>query len=486
MRYSIDEILDNTSGYIYYRSPRFDETIEYYLCGVRGFETDLANCIFIPVSLFINNEKVDSFNSVESYIKNGCRAFLFDEKHFADKVSFDKLMSLIEMYKDLLDLVIVVPDTIQAIFDMANYTRSCRMSAKTKYITITGSIGKTTTTEMLYGILSKKYNIYRGEPGANIKLRVAHKFLETEADVDYLLFECSGQGKGYLKYFSELIMPDAAIITKVSNENLGEYKTLENVAKEKCTLLSAMSKSDFAVINNLPQLRNESAEYECQKLYINEGDYELLGTDKDGSEFIYEGEKFYIPVVGLHQIDNAIRVIELAKYLGLTYEEICSGLQDYQAIGDRWVVDKYKNNVEFITDCPNNPSYDTLIANIKTFMDLYKDSKYKRIIITRIKALGDLEEQTYRKIAEFISGLPIQELICVGAEILSIKEYVETHSDIKVVYFNKPEAIDENDDFIKYLLNTLNFEQATLLKGQRKDGPIRYGSVKEILRKYLL
>ena len=187
----------------------------------------------------------------------------------------------------------------------------------------------------------------------------------------------------------------------------------------------------------------------------------------------------------MHQIDNATKVIELSQQLGFSYEDIKQGLENYEAIGDRWVVDEFGKNIHFITDCPNNPSYDTLITNINVFMQLYKDAKYKRLIITRIKALGDMEEKTYKDIAVYISGLEIDELVCVGSEINLIKDYVSKNSNIKVVSFDKPAEINEQDEFVKYLLATMNFEQATLLKGQRKDGQIGYGAVKNILRAHL-
>lgn len=482
MKFSISEILENTSGYVFYQSPSFDTSKEYYLCAVNGMLKEFENTILVPINIVINGAPVDTFVTLEKYINSGIRAFVFDETHFYKD---DKILDLIAQNKDNIDLIIMVPDTLQAIFDMAHYTRVHKISANTKYIAVTGSIGKTTTTEMLYGILNQNNTVYRGEPGANIKLRVAHKFLEVEPDVDYFLFECSGQGRGYLKFFSELLMPDLAVVTKIANENLGEYLTLKNLAKEKITLLSAMSEDSVAIVNGDCLLQDAAEDYICKKIFIKDGSYELLKSDKDGSEFIYKDEKYFIPVTGIHQIDNAVKVIEAALNLGFSAESIRAGLLMYQAIGNRWVVDEFPNGAVLITDCPNNPSYDTLIANIKSFMKLYKDAPYKRLVITRIKALGVYEQQTYLKIAKYIVSLQIDELVCIGSEIMSIYEYVKDHSSIKTLFFDKPEKIDEKDKFISYLMSTMNFEQATLLKGQRKDGTIGYGGVKDVLRKYL-
>jgi len=481
MQYSIEEILINTSGVIYYQSERFDKSEQYMPCAVSEL-CPAQNCIFIPLYIHINSILTDSFWSLERMINLGIRCIMFDRVRFREQKYKNLLDNIIQKYKDKLDLVIMVPDTLHAIFDLANYTRTMKLPKSTKIVAVTGSIGKTSTTEMVYAILKTKYKTYRGVPTVNIRLRIAHKFLEAPPNVEYLLFECSGQQRGYLKWYSELLVPDGAIVTKIANENLGEYLTLKNLAQNKASLLSAMGENSTAVLNGDPLLRKAAEDYICKKIFVDDKSYELLKTDKDGSEFIYKGEKYFIPVVGIHQIDNAVKAIELTQNLGFTADEIRTGLSQFQAVGDRWVVDKFQSGAVLITDCPNNPSYDTLMSAISTFMDLYKGTKYKRLIISRIKLLGEYEAETYMRLAKYISTLDIQELVCVGEEITSIRDYVSENSNIKVVYFEKPKVIDKNDEFVKYLINTLNFEQATLLKMQRQDVTIKYGKVKEVLR----
>lgn len=486
MKFSIDEILTAVSGYIFYRKEGFNpENKEYIVSGIPHLIDEPSETIFLPRVITINGVLEDSFVSLGNMIQSGIRAIFFDEVRFNDEKYHRILMEILDKYRMSVDFVVMVTDTKDALRGLAEYVRYRKLPKTVKYAAVTGSIGKTSTTEMLYAVLSEKYNTFRGEATFNIRYRIMHKFLETPEDIDWLLFECSGQNRGYLKDYSEIIMPDAAIVTKIANENLGEYRTAANLAKEKATILSAMGENSVAVLNGVDILRDASRDYICKRIYSDDGSYELINSDKEGSEFIYNGEKYFIPVVGLHQIDNAIKVIELTKALGFTTEEIQNGLKNFASVGDRWVVDKFNGCAEFITDCPNNPSFDTLMSGINTFMDLYKDTKYKRLIITRIKALGDFEAATYKKIAEFISKLDIQELICIGQEITSIRDYVKENSDIKVIWFEKPQKIDENDEFVKYLIETLNFEQATFLKGQRKDVNIGYGQVKNILRKVL-
>ena len=482
MFYTVDEILNNTSGYIFYKSPNFDPSVNYYISGIENYMQLYENTIFIPIKCSINYVLTDSFVMIENYIKRGIRAIFFDEIRFADKVYYTKLMSIIEKYKDKLDLVIMVADTMEAIYNLANYTRMVKLPKSIKYIAVTGSVGKTATTEMLYSVLSQKFKVYRGTPGVNIKIRIAHKFFETDPDIDFLLFECSGMGKGYLKYFSELLMPDYAIITKIAQHCLGIYRTIENVAEEKITLLSAMSSDSLAILNS-EYLKNIASDYPCHKKFIDDGSYELLTSDTNGSKFIYNNETYFIPLVGQHQIDNAVKVIELSKVLGLNTDEINSGFLHYQSIGNRWVAESFSGGIDFVLDNPNNP-YDAILANIKTFISLYKD-KYKKIIITKLNELGNLDRTIYLSLAKFLVDLDFQELICIGEEIKLIADYVSEHTNIKVIHFKRPEKLDENDAFVKYLLSDLDYEQAILFKGVSHDEDIVYSDLKSILERYL-
>lgn len=485
MKFNIDEILTATSGYIFYKNSNYNPNKEYEISGITTMINSPEDTIYLPNKLKVNIGVVDSFTSIEHVLQNGVRCFFFDEIRFGEKNYNDYLLNLISKKSDKIDLIIMVSDTMLALRGLAEYTRYKKLPKNVKYAAITGSIGKTSTTEMLYYILSVRYKAFRGEPTCNIRYRIMHKFLEAPSDVEWMIFECSGQLKGYLADFSQLLMPDIAIVTKIANENLGEYRTFQNLAKEKSTIISSMSKNSVAVLNDQEVLHNASEDYICKKIFAKEGLYQLLKTDNFGSEFIYKNERYHLPVVGVHQIDNAIKAIELTKAIGFTYEEIKQGLSNFVSVGDRWVVDKFENNVEFVTDCPNNPSYDTLVSGINTFMNIYKNSNYKRIIISRITALGDFEYQTYIKIAKYISKLDIQELICVGVELEPLVEYIKNNSSIKVTCFAAPKLIDDDAEFIKYLVKTMYFEQATLIKAQGEDGKLYFGNTKDVLKKYL-
>ena len=483
MEYTLKEILSNTSSYLFYK--RGDEIWEKkYRPSILSKEIKPdCNMIFIPFFAVVNNVPTQTYGDIEYCIKKGARAFFFDEERFAQKNFRDMLFKILEKYEKDIDFVVMAQNSLGAMYSLANYTRVKKFSKDLKVICVTGSIGKTSTTEMVYSVFKQKYKIFRGEPMVNLRLRINHKLLEAPQDCEYLLFECSGAVKGYLKKFSELLVPDGVILTKVSSENLGKYGSLQNIADEKCSLMSCTQKNSVAILNDCNEIRNAAKNYECKKIFTKEGDYTLIKSDNSGSEFIYKGEKYTLCVVGEHQINNAIKVIELAKSFDIDEKLIKRGLLEFRLVGNRWLVDKI-NEAIIVTDAPNNPSFETIVSCIKTFLNIYKDYPQKRILISGIRELGNLEVQIHLKLAKFIEKLQIDELICVEKEAKTVYEYIKANAPhIKVLYFEKPHDIDENAEFMKYIINTLNQKQALLIKGQGIDPVVTYEKVPVVLKR---
>ncbi len=481
MRYNLKEILQNTSSYIFYKNSDdiFEKEYESTIIieDVKKKVQNNANVIFMPFKININDNVSDAFWSIKRAIADGARAFFFDEIRLKEEKYYNFLLEIIETFEDKIDFIIMTPDTLQAIFELSRYTLKNKFLKDVKVITVTGSVGKTSTTEMIYAILREKYKVYRGEPMVNLRFRTNHKIIEADNDVDFLLFECSGAVKGYPKIFSELLTPDASVITKVGTENLGIFKSLDSIAEQKCGMLTCLHENNTAVLNDSPEIRRASAKYKCKKVYTKEGNYKLIKSDNNGSKFIYRHEEFEIPVVGVHQINNAIKAIEVAKSFNIPYSVIKSGLKKFKTVGSRWNTDTF-NGTLFVSDCPNNPSYETLLSCITTFVNLYKDVENKRIAISGIRALGNHEKKVHLDLAKFIAKQPLKEVICLEPEAKTVYEYLKENApQIQVKYYDKPKSLGKDEPFVQYIINTLGPNQAFLMKGQGIDPVIKYEDV---------
>ncbi len=482
MFYSLDEVSAICEGYFFYKASDDIYNKQWKLSHIP--EVVDGDTVYIPLNMIVNGDPWDTYGQIEQAIETGARSFLFAENFVAEEKHKEILFDMIQKYKSVLKFVMIVKGTTrQALEKLAIYTRNTKISPNTKIIAITGTMGKTSTTEMVYSILTQSHSCYRGRPTLNVRFINNHKFLEVDKDYDYLLFECSGAVKGYLKYFSELLRPDGAIVTKIAIENIKVYNSLINIARNKASIMYSMTKDAVAVVDDDKFLKEPASWYKPRIIFSSGKDYELVSMEKTGSRFIYKGIEYSLPVVGYHQIENAIKAIELTKALGISDNDIVKGLAAFEQVSFRWEADEYENNVHFVTDCPNPPNYDNIMSNIRIFFDLYKDAPVKRICLSKIEFLEHYEYEIYRKIAKHIIERKFDEVILIGEDCGRLAYHIQNNSDIKVTFFDHIKKLDKDEPLIKYLIDTLDYPQAMLFKTRMMaPGDVPYGFVRNIIR----
>ena len=490
MQYSLNEIMAVTSSCLVYKKSNsiFDKTYKL-TCEFKNADN---NTIFIPYELTINKKSVNTFSNgtvQKAVLQKGVKALILDKEFYFNDECKKILDSLIE--QDLIDFVLVsmVYSTIGSLKELAQYTMRTKIPKKTRSVLITGSIGKTTTTQMISNVLSKSHKVLVNSV-LNLRKSILDAIINIDDEYEYLIFECSGATKGYLAQYSDIFLPAGIIITRATSESVGVWGSIDSIAREKSTLMTSMTKQGVAVVDDSKYFRRYSNFYQNTNiLFVKDGSWELIETGKTGSKFKYKNENYEIPVVGLHQIDNAIKVIELSKALNVSYNDIYEGLKTFKQSYDRWVVDSYKNDVTVVIDIPNNPSYETLIANIKTFMNLYKKAPYKRLCISSIQGLGNFELDYYKKIAKYLITLDVDEIVVLDTEkdnkVKFIYDFIKQNSNIKTLFFERPKELDLNDNFVNYLVNSLDFAQATLIKIQDDNNNLKTGRIKDILKEAL-
>ena len=489
MFYSLDEITSVCDGYFFYKTGDEVFSQEYKLSFVA--EVMDENSIFIPLKMFVNGDDWDTYGYIEKAMQCGAAGFIFGEGLFPSEDHKKILFDIIEKYKDKLKFVIIVKHSSRdALEKLAIYTRNSKIPPETKIIAITGTMGKTSTTEMVNSILSQSHTCYRGKRVVNVRYIINHKFLELDKAYDYMVIECSGAVKGYLQYFSELLRPDGAIITKIAIENITVYSSLIDIARNKASIMHSMSENSVAVIDDDFYLKEPSSWYKPKKIFTSGDNYELISMEKTGSKFKYKGVEYSLPVVGCHQIENAIKAIELTTALGIKSKDIVKGLSEFEQSAFRWEVESYKSvreegSVDFITDCPNPPNYDNIMSNIKIFFDLYKDTPYKRIALSKIENLAHYEYEIYDKIAKHLIERKFDEIVFVGEGCNQMIDYLKKHSNIKITCFDHIKKLDRDEPLIKYLIDTLDKPQAFLFKTRMHINGCAYGLVRNVIKEAL-
>lgn len=321
-------------------------------------------------------------------------------------------------------------------------------------ITVTGSIGKTSTKDVIASVLKEEYKknalvVSQGNSNSHFKVAMNIKNLNYFNKV-YLQEVGIGASKFLIKECALMLEANVAIYTNILDSHIEHYKTRDNIAKYK-TLLSKYGKKDgLAIINyDDPVLRNLEFEQEVISYSIKDQNamYYAKNIELTAESTTFtvvdnlekNEEEIKLKVIGEHHIYNALAAYALAKYLKIDTSKIKKGLLNYKTTGMRgnlFQIGEYK----IFADCYNS-SLDSIESAAKTLDIIKLDKKFKKIaVIADVKELGEISKETHSQIGKNLANHDIQKMIFFGNETkYSYEEYKKIKDN--VVYFDNREKM---------------------------------------------
>lgn len=384
--------------------------------------------MYIP----LKGERFDGHNFIESAFQTGAQAIISEKDvNYEDKI------------------VIKVKDTHQALKDMASYLRNHR---PVKVVGVTGSVGKTSTRDMVYSVVKQKYKTLKTEGNYNNEIGLPLTILRYH-DEEVLVLE---MGMNHLQEMSRLSMiarPDIACITNVGTAHIGELGSRENILKAKLEIINGMKEGSTLIINQdndmlqtveLPHLNvvrvGKGKEASIQASHI------VLEETKSSFEVEYQGKKeiIEVPVQGEHNISNALIAIAVGIELNISLEDIKKGIQEFKLTKNR--MDILEKNHKTVIDGTYNASVDSMKSSIDVLAN-YK--KRKIAILADMLELGDYSQQLHEEVGSYVASKGIDILVCVGKEAKYI--YQKAKESMKDVYYfeSNQEVIDRLDELLK-------------------------------------
>ena len=289
------------------------------------------------------------------------------------------------------DFAIKVDDTLTTYLKLANYMRN---KIKPVVVGITGSSGKTTTKEMVYSVLSEKFNTHKTFSNHNNEIGFCQTVLSMPENCEVLIIEMGMRGLGEIELITKYAEPDYAIITNAGTAHIGRLGSLDNIAKAKCEITKYLKNSLIA--HNNERIK-KFANFDGEKIYYSVDDTKITEKREGYSKFIYKEKEYELNIEGEHNIENALSAINLGYKLGMSYEEIKSGLSKYKPIEKRWEFQKI-GNFEIINDSYNaNP--ESMKASVSTFLDLYKNPV---VVLGNMGELGENEVEYHREVGRVL------------------------------------------------------------------------------------
>ena len=393
--------------------------------------------MYIP----LKGERFDGHNFIERAFQTGAQAIISEKDvNYEDKI------------------VIKVKDTHQALKDMASYLRNHR---SVKVVGVTGSVGKTSTRDMVYSVVKQKYKTLKTEGNYNNEIGLPLTILRYH-DEEVLVLE---MGMNHLQEMSRLSMiarPDIACITNVGTAHIGELGSRENILKAKLEIINGMKEGSTLIINQdndmlqtveLPHLNvvrvGKGKEASIQASHI------VLEETKSSFEVEYQVKKeiIEVPVQGEHNISNALIAIAVGIELNISLEDIKKGIQEFKLTKNR--MDILEKNHKTIIDGTYNASVDSMKSSIDVLAN-YK--KRKVAILADMLELGDYSQQLHEKVGSYVASKGIDILVCVGKEAKYI--YQKARESMKDVYY-----FESNQEVIARLDELLKEDDVILVKG---------------------
>ncbi len=355
---------------------------------------------------------------------------------------------------------IAVKSTLEALKTVAESYRSL---FSIPIVGITGSVGKTSTKEMIASVLSQKFNVHKTQGNFNNELGVPITLFGMNDSNTAAVIEMGISDFGEMTRLAKMVRPTHCVITNIGNchlENLGDR---DGVMKAKTEIFDYLTGERKIFLNgDDDKLITQKSRPDIEPIYFGLGDdndYHAENIENRGADGIsctlVHGDRridVYINAIGTYMVSNALAAFAVGESLGMSDEEIARGVAAYKTVGSRDNLIK-TDKIVIIDDCYNaNPN--SVMGAIDTLMNF---SGRRVCILGDMKELGDNEYELHRSVGRYAREKGVDELIAVGKLAEGISEG----------FGGGAKHYAEVDDILRELKNVIKEGDSVLVKASR-------------------
>jgi len=371
-------------------------------------------------------------------------------------------------------IIIEVKDTLSALQDWSKYYKD---KFNTFNVCVTGSNGKTTTKEIIAHILSQKFPLLKSSGNYNNEIGIPLTLLQLNKSHKLLVTEMGMRGLGEIKTLTNFITPDLAVLTNIGEAHIGLLGSKDNIFKAKSELLESLDKDGIAILNRDDLYFLKALKIVKDKKIYTFGienrsdiiaDNISIVSDK-GTRFTLviqngKSKEIYFPLLGRHNIYNALAAAAAAFALGIELDLIEKGLSSFKPLGLHMQLSNFYNGIKILND-----SYNASPLSVKSALETLAEIAQKNIkiaILGDMLELGEKADFYHREIGKEVAKLSIDILITVGpgGKIIAQSSKEEGMAEERVFSFEKNEKINLS----KKLLSLTKPGDYILLKGSRE------------------
>ncbi len=364
-----------------------------------GLGTDSR--MVVPGSLFIAiaGERFDGHDYLDQAVEKGAAGLLVHRDDGRERGSVP---------------IILVEDTVAALGDIAH---DWRRAFPISVIAVTGSSGKTTTKEMVAGIVAQRKNVLKTQGNFNNLIGMPLTLMNLKKSHEVAVLELGTNRPGEIARLTQIAEPNIAVITNIGPAHLEGFGSLDGVWKEKSYIFRSMPEGGTAVINMDDDYirRFETAGlHKCLTFGFAED------ADVSASNIKYNGAKgvrfalrinevkneVIMPVSGKHNIHNALAAAALAWAAGFTMVEILNGLESFKPVSGRMEMIPLRNGAFVINDTYNaNPAS---VGEALNTLQMLRGQGQGIVILGDMLELGHEAEVRHRDIGGLLADTGVK------------------------------------------------------------------------------
>ncbi len=318
----------------------------------------------------------------------------------------------------LVPLLIVVPSSLKGLQDIAACWRerfdNCRA------IGVTGSIGKSSTKELIASVLQRRFRVLRNQGNLNNEIGLPLTLLQMNASHERAVVEMGMYGLGEIRDLCRIAQPFMGVVTNVGPSHLERLGTIERIAAAKSELVEALPAGGVAILNrDDPRVRAMQAQSKARVFFYGLDPQSDLWADRleshglEGISFqMHDGADTFavdVPLPGRHSVYTALAAASVGICEGLSWNEILAGVTDSSARLRLLAVPA--ENGTTILDDTYNASPDSTVAALNLLAEL--DGRPVAVLGDMLE-LGSLQEQGHRSVGKRAAEVA-QVLIAVGS-----------------------------------------------------------------------
>lgn len=391
-------------------------------------------------------ENFDGHSFAESAVKNGAAAVMISHDIGVDcpKIKVENtesaLMKLASWYRDRFDIPVVG---------------------------LTGSVGKTTTKEMICAVLGSEKKTMKTQGNLNNQIGVPRTLFTIEEDTEAAVVEMGMDNRGQISALSRCVKPTAAVITNIGVSHMENLGSREGILAAKLEILDGLQDGAPIFLNGDDPYLMSAEITDRPVIYygINNKpcNYKAENIEADGQktefDIIYDGKSQHIviPTIGKHNVYNATAAFAVGMYFGIKPENAAKGLLSYEPSGMRQRLNNV-GGITFIEDC-YNASPDSVRAALNTLSDMKNERKIA--VLGDMLELGSVSEDAHRDSGIYAAKKKTDVVLTYG------ERSAATAQSAKEMGVEISKSFLSQEDLADYLVKILKPGDAVLFKASR-------------------